>query len=135
MGIPISERHGVNPSVMLCFYCNKPYGVALLGRLPKDAEAPREGVFETAPCNECAAFMRQGVILISVSESKTTNVNNPWRSGGWCVVRDSAIERMFDEPMRGQVLKARVAFVEDEAWDKIGLPRGEEQAAGHADEG
>ena len=52
-GIRLSEKHGVNPSVMLCFLCGESYGVALLGKHKDehshDAEAPREGVYEMEP--------------------------------------------------------------------------------------
>lgn len=42
MGIHLSKKHGVNPSIEICAVCGKGIGVALLGRLKNDAEAPRE---------------------------------------------------------------------------------------------
>lgn len=122
--IRLSEKHGVNPSVLVCFLCGGDAGVALLGRLKDDAEAPSR-VCDREPCRECKSYMERGVILISVDESKTTDPQNPYRTGGWVVMKDVAIRRAFESPMREDILKARVAFLADDAWDQLGLPRGE----------
>jgi hypothetical protein len=69
--------------------------------------------------------MEQGVILISVDEKKSGgDMQNPWRTGGWCVVKDDAIKRMgMDPKLEEDTLKKRVAFIQDEAWNLLGLPR------------
>ena len=38
--ILLSPKHGANPSVARCICCGKDYGVALLGKLKNDEEAP-----------------------------------------------------------------------------------------------
>jgi hypothetical protein len=122
--IRLSQKHGVNPSVMLCFVCNESYGVALLGKLRGDAEAPRQGVYERTPCAKCKDLMKRGVVLISVRDGEETDT--PYRTGGWCVVRDEAIARMITTPeLRDVTLHKRLAFVPDAVWDALGLPRGE----------
>ena len=40
--ITISKKHGVNPSILHCECCGKEYGLALLGKLKGDAEAPKD---------------------------------------------------------------------------------------------
>ena len=66
--------------------------------------------------------MKKGVILISVR--KGSDMDNPYRTGGWVVIKDEAIERMpLDDDTRAGLLKARKGFLEDDAWDKLGLPR------------
>lgn len=121
----LSPTHGVNPSVMQCFYCLQDKGIALLGAIPGGAEAPRQAVFDREPCETCAEHMRQGVILISVDEAKSKgDMQNPYRTGGWCVIRDSAIKRgIHPKELADHILKMRVAFVPDDAWTKMGLPR------------
>ena len=124
MGIRLSNKHGVNPSVMICFYCNNPKGkgVALLGALPGDAEAPRAAVFDKKPCDECAAHMEAGIIFISVKDE--TPSENPYRTGGWCVLREEAVRRMLNAGETVEdVCHKRVAFIPDAVWDAIGLPR------------
>lgn len=50
---------------------------------------------------------------------------NPYRTGGWIVVRDQFIQGAIrQEFTRESILKARFAFVPDTVWDRLGLPRG-----------
>lgn len=52
---------------------------------------------------------------------------NPYRTGGWTVVKDHVIPKMFKpQSMVDWVLKHRFAFIIDEAWDAMGIPRGDE---------
>lgn len=100
-----------------CFLCGEPAGVVLDRRLQKTL--PRNvGCIDRKPCNKCKEFMKQGIILISVDEIKTHDKTQPYRSGGWCVIKEDAAARIF-----GKAPEGRVAFVTDEAWDKLGLPR------------
>lgn len=130
MSIQLSPQYGVNPALEQCFVCMKDVGVVLFGRLRDDAEAPRKVCLPgREPCDECKGYMEQGVILISVDESKTDDPQNPWRSGGWIVVRDAAIKRLISNAeLRDHILKKRVAFIPDQAWDALGFPRGEQDA-------
>lgn len=50
--IRLSPKHGVNPSVMKCPVCAEDTGLALLGRLRDDAEAPRQ-MLDRDPCDKC----------------------------------------------------------------------------------
>ena len=121
----LSERHGANPAIPHCFYCNKPKNeVILAGRMKGDAEAPRGMVWDDTPCDDCLGYMKAGVILISVNEALTDDMSNPYRSGGWVVVREDAVRRAFDPESAEKVCQHRFAFVTDETWDHLGLPRG-----------
>jgi hypothetical protein len=124
----------------------KDVGVVLFGKVPasrmkkmfpgehvrgddQDAEAPRRVVVNREPCKECAEWMEKGVILIS-HDPKLSKGDDAHRTGGWIVVREEVVRRMFSpESVVEDVLAKRVAFVDDEAWDKIGFPRGEVPAA------
>jgi hypothetical protein len=100
----------------------KDKGVVLFGYLKGDAKAPGRVCVNLEPCNECVGYMRQGVILISVRD-EGTDKENPYRTGGWAVVKDEAIKRMLHEgKLVDQILEKRFAFVPDEAWVKLGLP-------------
>lgn len=127
MGIYLSPKHGVNPSVEQCFSCMKDVGVVLFGQIrgSGDAEAPRRVCLDTEPCNECKGYMKRGVILVSVDESKTEDEKNPYRSGGWIVIKVEAIKRLpFPEEIIKDILDKRIAFIADPVWDALGLPRG-----------
>ena len=124
----LSREHGVNPSVEQCFVCMRDVGVVLFGQLPGDKEAPRRVCLgpDAPPCAECQEPQSKGVILISCDEEKTTDPKNPWRTGGWCVVRDDYIKRVVQsKDVAAEILKHRVAFLPDDVWDTLGLPRGE----------
>lgn len=119
MEFKISDRSNV--SLMQCFYCMKDYGVAIDRRLRQSL--PHRACFDHDPCPECEKLMEQGVILISVDETKSTDRQNPWRTGGFAVVRDEAIERLVKPPELAQrILKVRMAFLPDEVWKALGLP-------------
>jgi len=121
--IRLDPKYGVNPSLLQCFVCGEDVGVALMGRLKGGAEAPHRVCIDQEPCEKCKDHMKQGVILISVDESRSEDMKNPHRTGGWCVVRDEALDFIQPDELREDILKRRVAFIEDAAWDEIGLPR------------
>jgi hypothetical protein len=113
-----------------CFWCGEDKGLILFGRLPNDAEAPRSGAINHEPCEKCAEYMKMGVILISVDEKKSTDMKNPYRSGGWVVIKDEWVLKAVTTPeLQQSILKARVAFIPDDAWDKLGLPRAADEVA------
>ena len=125
MSIRLSPKHGVNPVIPKCFYCNEDKNeVILAGRLKGDAEAPRNAVWDMEPCDKCKGYMKQGIILISVDEEKSDDERNPYRTGGWVVIKEKAVRHMMTEEAANEICKRRVGFVPDEVWDAIGLPRG-----------
>ncbi len=127
--ITLSDKHGVNPSLMQCFVCGKDVGVALFGRMKGDQEAPRRVCLDQEPCDACREFMKLGIILISVDgERSKDDLKNPYRTGGWVVVTEDYIRRTVTEPeLLKQTLEARVAFLPDEVWNALGLPRGDQK--------
>lgn len=121
--ILLSKKYGVNPSLMTCFYCGEDSGIALFGHLPNDAEAPfRAGVIDNVPCSKCKEYMKQGIILISVRNGESGK--NPYRTGGWLVLKEEALSQMGIQPQEllDSILKRRVAFIPDDTWAMLGLP-------------
>ena len=67
-GIELSEKHGVNPSMLCCPVCGKEYGVALLGKLKGDEEAPMR-IIGNELCNDCKAKAGEDkVYLLAIDE-------------------------------------------------------------------
>jgi len=115
--IKLSEKHGVNPMIPTCFYCNKEKNeIILFGKLPYDEKAPMTGVINMEPCDECKGYMEMGIILVSVRNGEPHD--NPYRTGGWVVMKEEAAKQIFNT-----LGKNRFVFVEDEAWDQLQLPR------------
>ena len=123
--IRLSPKHGVNPAIPKCFVCGEDKNeILLVGLMRGDREAPKSAAWNTEPCDQCLEHMKTGVILISVRDGEEES--NPYRTGGWAVVRDEAITRMVSAVQCDQILEKRMAFVPDEVWDALGLPRGGE---------
>lgn len=61
-GIRISEKHGVNPSITICPICGKEIGIALLGKLKGDKEAPMRMLSD--PCDDCVSKLGDDKIYI-----------------------------------------------------------------------
>lgn len=125
----LSKERGVDPILSQCFICLKNKNEIILagaaGRVIREKAGahPDAGTlcFNKEPCDECKKFMEQGIILISVKAG--SDHENPYRTGGWCVVKEDAVKKIFVN----YDINNRMAFVEDEAWDKIGLPRNQEK--------
>lgn len=125
MSIRLSEQHGVNPSVAVCYYCGEDTGELILaGRLPEDQEAPRRAVWSKKPCAQCERYMQQGVILIEVLDGEEGD--NPRRTGGYAVIKDEGIRKALDTATAETVITKRVAFVPEAAWGALGLPHGKD---------
>ena len=129
--IRFSPQHGVNPSPK-CFYCLQDKNqTMLLGLMRGGVEAPRNMVWDHEACDTCAGHMLQGVILISVRNDCEPGDENPYRTGGWVVITDDAIRRIVGPlELRDEILRLRMAFVPDEAWDRLGLPQEEVKPGG-----
>ena len=79
--ITLSPKHGLNPSILHCECCGKDYGLALLGRLKDDAEAPKDVM--QGLCDDCQAVIDQGgVMIIEVKDGEgEKSPKNPYRTG------------------------------------------------------
>ena len=134
-GIRLHEKYGLNATIFNCFFCGKEAGLLLPGSNTKafreaglanlDGEMHRNiGVIDKEPCTECKELMKQGVMLISVRDDEETG-DNPYRTGNVAVIKDEAIKRMVQPPeLAACILKARMSFVPDAAWESLGLPNG-----------
>ena len=136
MNIPLHPKYGVNPSMTTCFYCGESKEIILVGsRTRQFKEAglasesgempPSVGCIDKIPCAKCEELMKQGTILISVKDGE--DGDNPYRTGGWVVIKDEAIRGMIrPTALAEDIIRTRIAFVPDQAWDAMGLPRGED---------
>lgn len=103
--IRLSEKHGLNPTIGVCFWCGKETGeLALLGYLGKgDPEAPRHTVLNYDPCPACAEKWKQGVAFIEVTDAPETNrpeiQDGYYPTGHYVVLKKEAAERLgVDSP-------------------------------------
>lgn len=117
--IPISPKHGLNPTIPICFFCRETKNeIALLGKINKeDSEAPRNVLLDYEPCDKCQADMDQGITLIEVTESPKTENQPPiqkglYPSGRWHVVSENFIKENFQpKSLVDNVLEKRKCFI------------------------
>ena len=128
--IRLDKEHGLNPFIPNCFFCNEQKNeIVLLGaqgqRVTGHKDASQAGplVLDHAPCQKCEDLMKQGILLISAKDGEESD--NPYRTGGWCVIKEDAFKKVFTGDIVEKVMKCRFAFVPDEVWDGVGLPRDE----------
>ena len=105
-----------------CYFCNEPSEI-LLDRRMRNTLPRNVGVMNMRPCTKCEDLMKQGILLISIKND--TQGPNPYRTGGWVIIKQEAIERMLDGHFLKFALEHRFMFINDEVWDAMGLPRNE----------
>lgn len=67
--IKLSPKHGVNPTIPVCFWCGKDKNkVALMGKIDKeDSEAPHRLIMNYDPCDACSELFSRGIHVIGAS--------------------------------------------------------------------
>ena len=103
-----------------CFYCGEPKNEIILNTRLENV-LPRYGCYDKKPCDKCKEYMEQGIIVISVSDNSTGD--NPYRTGGWWVVKEEALAKIFNIDTMANIHKRRVMFIEDSVCETIGLTR------------
>ena len=101
-GIRLSKKHGANPTLAICAWCNEPTGkVVLVGQLPGDVVAPREMIVSYEPCDKCKEQWDQGVACVEV-DTKPTAINQPpiqdclYPTGRCIVTNSERLKEVFD---------------------------------------
>lgn len=119
-------------SMTRCFYCLEDNMIVLNTLLTmKNANTVRSmsgKVIDMTPCSKCDDLMKQGVILITFDPKQSdpewykSNFPNPYRTGGFFVVKDDAMRRIItDKRVLDFALKQRWVFIEHEVGEKLGL--------------
>lgn len=103
-----------------CFLCGECKELLLDKRMRNSL--PRRGVYDKEPCSKCKEHMALGIIIISVRDGESGE--NPYRTGGWWVVKEEAVRKIINQPeLLTQVLKSRVCFMPDEVCKLVGLEK------------
>lgn len=101
-GIKISPKHGLNPTIPVCFWCGKQKNeIALMGRMKDDIEAPKNMVLDYVPCEECQNHMAMGVAVLEASDHPNTEGQPPMQKGVYptsrfVVVTTECADRVFN---------------------------------------
>jgi len=124
--ILLSEKHGVNPSLGVCFWCGQDDGTVLLvGRLPEDREAPRHLCASYEPCAACKEKMALGITIIEADtrpayDRQPEMQRDVYPTGRWWVLSEEWARRTLQPAeMLDSVLKYRKAFMEREVCEVL----------------
>lgn len=113
MELKVSKEFGLNPSRVVCILCGQFYAIALLGH-NKGKEAPPH--IHSGVCPECEGFMKEGIILVEVSNDLSR------KAGGFVVIQEECVlDAMKEGEKKEQVKKKRYAFIPEEQWNAMGL--------------
>lgn len=120
-----------------CYFCGEPDKILLAtkyyhtksGMQPIHSLKPmHDKVIDMEPCSKCQEWMKQGIILLTIDEIKSDEgwnkqpIPNPYRTGGFSVIRDEAFARMMPPgEIREFALRKRFMFIDQEVAEKIGL--------------
>ena len=115
-----------------CYYCGDGNEVILNTLLTKKCaeavKAMHHKVVSTEPCPTCQKWMKDGIILITIDEVKSgkgwekDKIPNPHRTGGFFVVKEGFVEKVFAAPKAVAFAKKhRWLFISHEAAEQVGL--------------
>lgn len=124
--IRLSPKHGLNPTIPVCFWCGEERGeVALLGRIGdgrkgEDIEAPMHCIIDYEPCPACLAKMNNGFTVVEATPipNNTTNVpiqDGVYPTGRFVVIKNEAAAKVFGE----DVVAVTKCFLESKYFTKI----------------
>lgn len=129
-----SEPAAVHLEVALtrCFLCGGGNEIFLNTKLTKHAaervKKLHGKVIDVKPCPTCGEWMKKGIILLTFDESKSDkdwdkqSVPNPYRTGGFFVVKEEALARLgLPEKIMEFAKRRRWLFVEHQAAARLGL--------------
>lgn len=108
--IKLSPKHGVNPSITHCECCGKTIGIAMLGKLKDDAEAPKD--IAMGLCDDCQKVIdADGLMIIEVKNGESGP--NPHRTGRIVGISKEAKNRIFKDTT------STIAYMEEELFQKL----------------
>lgn len=120
MGVKLSKKHGVNPTIPLCFWCwEEKNEVVLLGKLPNDMEAPKHmwipGDYE--PCEKCKEIWDKGIAVIEASLEPVLSPSQPrfheaYPTGEYVVLSEDAVHKMFNDDDFEKAKKLGLCFID-----------------------
>jgi hypothetical protein len=131
--IKLHPEYGLNPSMIVCFWCGEPTrGIVLLGNSYK-GEAPRYVMLSYDPCGTCRDNMSKGITVIECTEQPNKRTAVPivkvtdqdvYPTSRWCVIKkdSDAIEKLCGEEAASKAKEYGKVFVAKNVFEKVFLP-------------
>lgn len=138
--IQLHPKHGLNPTMPVCFWCGQDKGeIALLGAKYK-GEAPPKMVLDYMPCGACQTAQESGITCIEATTPNRTK-NPPLANDGalsmtcptgrWVVVKREAFERFpVADQLKAQIMERGKCFLDPDTFNQLFAGVGESEAEG-----
>lgn len=126
----MNNNNNLGVAIPTCFFCGRDKNEIIMNNTltpfhKRKVEEDHGKYIDFQPCSECAEYMKQGIILVSIRDGEKSK--NPYRTGNYAVVKEEAIKNWIeDKDLAKRICQVRFCFIEDTTWDKIGLPKGEQ---------
>lgn len=106
--LKLSPKHGVNPTIMHCFICGKDTGLALLGKLKNNEEAPKHMTNPHELCEDCKKQIDAGNKFFLEVKGNSDN-DHPERTGRLVCIRGEALPDV----------KSPISYMEHSVFEKM----------------
>lgn len=98
----------------------------MLGKLPRDAEAPRSTwlVGDYEPCDACKELRKRGIDLIEATDHPTAHPKQPpyhgaYPTGRHMILSEHGIRAIFSPEVADDLCKQKVGFIDGETLTKL----------------
>lgn len=111
--IRIRPKHGLNPTLPVCFWCGEPTGeIAILGAAYK-GEAPMHMIVNREPCDTCEGAWALGIVVFEAVE----DTREP--TGSWSVITEDGASQIFHDNKLKVVLGLRRCMISQASYRQI----------------
>lgn len=131
MSIQLSPKYGVNPSMIVCAFCEEVVEAALLGKLSyerakrlfpnitfhehgDDVKAPKKFCASVVPCEKCR---EKGIFFLEANGDDPATAG--W-TGAYVIMKKEAVPEFLCSPEHvKQVLERGVGYLSKDAWEAL----------------
>ena len=127
----MKQETKVGVALTKCYFCGEDDRIVLNSTLTEHhaskVEQAHGKVIDMEPCAKCQEWMKQGIILLTIDPAKSDPdwnrkpLPNPYRTGGFTVIKEEALKRILPPTMAQWAIKHRFMFIEHEAAEKLGI--------------
>tara|TARA_Y100000310_G_C20681689_1_gene816360 strand:- start:135 stop:515 length:381 start_codon:yes stop_codon:yes gene_type:complete len=122
----MKNKSNIEVALTKCFFCGEDSEIVINKTLTsyyaKKVKEMHSKVINKKPCNKCQGYMKKGIIVISTDKDKTEDEDNPYRTGGFWVIKDRAVKEMpMKDELKTSILKTRIMFLEHNLAKDMGL--------------
>jgi hypothetical protein len=121
--IRLHPKHGVNPTMGVCFWCGQDDGTVVLLGHNRGKEAQRHTVVTYEPCDTCKDSFSKGFTVVEADTKPFTEGQPPmdakggiFPSGRFVVLTEAGLNRLFNAETVEVMKQKKRAFMDVEAF-------------------